>query len=173
MNKSLERTKKLLQEIRDKIQDLNEELEIYTLDELRQANLQTRYWFGGGGSPHAGQGFKPIISVNKEHERAKALQRNIDYDAYRKMLRGQKVSEPEIWSRFPAITVEEHQEKQERLARYEATRNALRKSFSSPFEKFCEAEARRRAKQEKCDPAIFLTDKAFIESCKLIWEIEL
>ena len=100
----------------------------------------------------------------------RAFQTDIDYDYYRKKLRANFVNEPEIWIRFPAKTEAEHEEKAERLRKYNEKR-AKAVLVRDPFKSYCLSEAKQRAKQTGVPYETLLEDKDFIQSCKDIWEI--
>jgi hypothetical protein len=158
--------------ITNQVQILNTMLTQIAPEELRSAELQVRYWFGGAGSAAAGLGFKSIIPINEEHTRGKAFQTDIDYDYYRKKLRANFVNEAEIWIRFPAKTEEELQEKETRMKKYNEKRE--RKILvHDPFKAYCLAEAKQKAKQTQVPIETILADENFIRSCREVWEIVL
>ena len=162
--------KDLIQEISDKVKELNSVLAALPPDELRQAELQTRYWFGGAGSPQAGLGFKSIIPVNEEHQRGKAFQSDIDYDHYRKKLRANHVNEAEIWIRFPAKTEDERAERETRMAAWQARRER-KILIHDPFKAYCLAEAKKLSRANGKSIETILSDDKFKQDCKTLWEI--
>ena len=162
--------KTLLSEITSKVQELNSVLSSLSADQLREAGLQTRYWFGGAGSPQAGLGFKSIIPVNEEHTRGKAFQSDIDYDHYRKKLRNNHVNEAEIWIRFPARNAEEELEKEIKMTAWRARRER-KILIHDPFKAYCLSEAKKLSKTSFRSVESILLDPEFQQTCKTLWEI--
>jgi hypothetical protein len=167
-----EKAKALLSQIKDLVEQLNEEVSFFKKEELEKQGLNHVYYFGGPSFAPIGVGTKPIIPKDLEHTRNRALKRDIDYQYYREKLRAQKISEPEVWNRFPPQNNEEIIERDYRLYKYSQTRLA-KKSFFSEFEKFCHSEAKLFAKKEKRPIEVFLADKEFLSRCKALWELEL
>lgn len=153
---------------------LNDELEQTPMTLLRQHNLQTRYIFGGAGSPFAGIGLRPIIPHNKEHERHKAFQTDIDRGHNREQLRKSRMPEPMIWERWPAINLTEQTERDQRLAAYQGSRPkpaAPVKPSADPFENFLRTQARKEARKTKASAEDLMTSPEFRERTKRVWDL--
>lgn len=159
----------LLAEIKTKIARLNEVLDLVSDDDLRKHNLQTDYWFGGGGSVNVGNGMKPILEKNSQNA-ARAFRSDIDYDHYRKKLRAMKVAEPEIWFRFPPQNADERAERETRMQTY-GERKARTILIHDPFKAYCLAEAKQVARRDKRTVAEVMASPGFLQSCKELWEI--
>jgi hypothetical protein len=168
-----EQAKTLIREIEQKLLQLNSLVSSITEADRRANMLHKKYYFGGPANAPIGGGTLPIIPRNLEHTRPQALSSDIDYQHYRMKLRAQKVSEPEIWNRFPPQNNDEISEKAQKIEAFSRMRNASREEMLSPFQSFCLSEAKAAAKLEKRDFQIFMADKDFILRCKTIWELEI
>lgn len=163
-----------VRQITEEVLELNAELEKTPYSLLRKLNLQTRYYLNGSGSPFPGLGLKPIIPVNKEHERAKAFSSDIDRAAYRDMLRRQKMPEPMIWDRFPARNKAEDLEQIELVTAYK--KKAEGKSIFllkkiNPEEAFLQEEAKKSAKFLQKEVEILLKDKEFQRNTRALYKL--
>lgn len=158
--------------IAEDIRRLNADLAVAPLNELRKADLQVRYAFGGAGSPWPGAGTKPIIPVNEEHSKAKAFATDIDYACYREKLRAQRVPEPQVWDRFPPQTPAEQQDMTERLAFYVRAREKARQADNmSPYDMFLLKTAKAEAKLAGTTAAAILEDPGFRALAEVLWQI--
>ena len=165
-----DKAKKLLAQIKLLVTELNEEVSFFKKEELENQGLNVKYYFGGPSFAPIGVGTSPIIPKDLEHTRNKALRADIDYQHYRDLLRKQKVSEPEVWDRFPPQNNAEIIEKESKLYHYSLKK---KKIFASPFEEFCHSEAKIRARKEKRPAEVFLLDADFLSRCKNLWELDI
>lgn len=170
-----QRAVELVAEIAAKVVELNTLIEKLTYSQLRSLNLQTRYAWGGCGSPWAGLGTKPIIPEREEHKRAIYIPPYVeDRDYARARLRGQGFPEPMIWERWPARTPQEEEERIDRLRSYEGRKKAAREASApklTPFESWLQVQARKEMRISRRDYASIMRDEEFLERAKRLWNI--
>jgi hypothetical protein len=154
------------------VNKLNAELKGIPSHLLWKWDLQVRYGLNGGGHAGADIGLKAIIPIVEEHRRHIAFQSHVDHGEYRRMLRRDGLSEPEIWTRFPPHTADERQDQLERMTAFTRAKREREEQTSEQLseglmKEFLLSEAKKAAKRTGETPSAILASPGFLAAATL------